>query len=1536
MKFKIIFAFIVLILFSACKGGGGGAFEALEDETNQANADFDGPIDITSVSPSSDPVIVTSGLETFAVQIADGAGANVKYNFRLDGISMQDTSSSFYVLTGSSLSTGDHTLVVEAYNSKYSDTYTYNLYRNAAPTLTLVSSNSTTLSCGIDTFTLSLSASDVNVPDRSSLVFSSYLDSTTPSAFLSNTFSVNSSSATASVTFAPDCTLIGTHTVEIRVEDQWGDEASYPISVTVTNDGVITIDSYSPTSNPVLITNNASTFAVSLAAGAGSNVTYLFSLDGSTVQNSSSPFYSLNGTALAAGSHTLEVTASNPAAYSDSQTWNLFKNTSPTISLVSNSATTIDCGVDTFSISVSATDADVGDRASLAFSSYLNGASSATFLTDTFSVTAGSATATVDFTPNCSLLGTNTIKIRITDQWGGYSEYPITVTVENPTTVAIGSYSPTTTTVLHESGGSSSQLFFVTATGNNPLSYSWSLPTGPSVTSCTSSSCTITGGAGYTGEKTLTASVNDAAFTGPVTQAFTIRFNDKPEVTTASPSENSSTSINCQSSQIINVTFSDSYLQTPASTFSLTWKVNGSSVSTTILNPSAVTGTGPYTASATFSPNCNSSYLGDNTISLDVSDGYETDSASWTVNTSFFSTECLNMTSTPGVAKICTLAGIPGLADDVEVGSTLVAGGTNNDAYKVRVRPNFIEEYESGTNRGFFISDTYHHVVWFYNHNTSGDITVLGKTIGPKKIKALIGAGAPGYGVDNLTYNNFYLHTPHGVAWDSSNSTLYISDAGNNRIVKITGSGVGTGYTTAAGTSNTNGHVANSGAAGTSQRCQHPAGLEISNSKLYVACFSNTTVGDGAIKSFNLSTNAGTNVVMYNTTNTAGGVGVATAHRAWALAKHPSSELVFFSTFSTCAVGVVNNSGSNFNNANNFTTTIATANVGYITSSAACASPTAGTQIGIAYSNANFRMQDYVNLHVKMDATTGTTLQGLFLTQDEANYVAFLNLSGSSVTSGNQAVAAGVYDRVWGNGTAGAVYSQPGVSASQFNVVRGLGILTNSSGGNTTLMLGDIYGYKVASLDLVSANGVVSSVLGTQAPYGYDGEIDNSATKIRLNRPTALAFDETNNRLYFADSLNYRIRYVDLSNGRIRTAVGGNTNTLNQNNGAGNANASNSSNSTAQMRLVRSLAIAEDINSILFTDTAHDSGGTETGWGRLTPNSNGGYLNFLAYQGVGATRMCHLRMANLDSSDHTVNNVLVSAGQVFALAGLTASGCSAWNAQTQAQWDSTTEGETIFGQALGSDPFGLIVAPQTSGGVDYVSKISLRGNHCIGKINSSGVFSTEIGLCNDATDVAGVNSGNTDGAFATARLTSPGMISPDRDPSNYDYGNYFIVDNAMATTSGRIKYVNFKTGGGSSVDVLGDSSSVIPSLEVGTLVNSSFTSIPFAYAVIANDRMVCVNQGAYSPATTSTTVYAHNIICIDRVGNYDLQVGRTAGSASSTYIRSGIQIGSVDEGVTAGVTTKISHPMGMAFDSEGNLYFADYGSHTIKMIKKWW
>jgi hypothetical protein len=123
----------------------------------------------------------------------------------------------------------------------------------------------------------------------------------------------------------------------------------------------------------------------------------------------------------------------------------------------------------------------------------------------------------------------------------------------------------------------------------------------------------------------------------------------------------------------------------------------------------------------------------------------------------------------------------------------------------------------------------------------------------------------------------------------------------------------------------------------------------------------------------------------------------------------------------------------------------------------------------------------------------------------------------------------GIITTIAGTGVAG--YSGDGGQAifAQLDDPRGLAL---DAAGN--LYVSNAEGSPVPSVRRISPSGVITTVVGGN-PAGYSGD-GGPATAARLNEPRSIAVRGSN--LYIADSINNRIRRVDLSTGIITTVAG--------------------------------------------------------------------------------------------------------------------------------------------------------------------------------------------------------------------------------------------------------------------------------------------------------------------------------------------------------------------------------------------------------------
>ncbi len=1251
--------------------------------------------------------------------------------------------------------------------------------------------------------------------------------------------------------------------------------------------GPVVISAVTPSTNPVTLVAGLNTFALQIDAGAGENVTYDFRLDGISVQNSTSPFYVLTGAGVIAGSHTLEVIAENPT-YSDTHTFNLFKNTPPVLTLVNTNPANpgiISCIGGTFIMNTSATDAD-GDP--ITFSFYVNEVTGSPTLVNSSTASTGSTT----FTPTCAMVGNANVKIRATDTSGEYDEELVAVTVSNPAQASITGFSPTASPVIIQS--TDTQQFIISPDGTAPYAIVWTLTPGGVVAACANqTSCTFNGGGAYVGSYTLNVLLSDNNATSD-SMDFNLIFNAPPAFTSSSyvlttsgtpgtPSTSASLNFNCSDSVQFSTIINDQNFGDAGQSHSIVWTYGGTAITDPSIDQmfsvSTNVASNPMTSTLTFTPACDSAALqGTKELKIVVSDGLEEAQDTWNIYTSYLSTYCLNLTA----GQICTLAGRPGLGSGLH---------TVNDAANIRIRPaRMIQGPAAGT---YFISDSTNGIVWFYNSNATGSYDFKSCTtstcnagtgpftttsVGPKRIVALVGTGVPGTGTVGQIATNFYLNIPAGLGWDDTNKALYISDYGNNRVVKVlfdgasTSSILGKPQIFAGGTCTAIGSCATSNVAGvtavtaTGHKCSGPVDLVLDGTSLYTACYLNG-VNEYTLKKFDTSTLIGTNFIMNNAAITEGAMnGTAKSPGIYAMIKHPTEDALIISTpLSACNIFVANISGA--------PTFYGAAVGGDITPAAnTMMRLTRNTTACNTTSTAGFRWDTAaatLRAYSLYPRVRGGVVEGFYFTNNPNHHVGFLNTTNATtVTIGGVAVSPGFYARVWGSGTAGAL--RPTTNANASAALNGpIGAFETAS----HLWVSDNANFMISTLDTYVNNGATGNVFTSVNPGGFDGDGDVPPNTTRLNDPTSLFYSLTENTLYISDVLNARIRSIDLDVGTVKTELS---------NGVSIAVADAGNNvfpNANGFRTPRDIFFVEDKNTLLYSS--------------------------------GAANSLHVRGYNKNPSGFdTLFGVDINGGRVTTVAGRNALGAANWVQGTmngQIATAAPVQLHNLWG--ILSDPTGSVL------------RMANNANSCILKVDSANLITQEIGTCGTTY----TNTGPiTDGLFAAALFLNPRDM--ELDPDYATDGNFFIVDGQLATTTiNGLRYANFSSATVTIKDPTGSDIDIDPG-EIKTIVSGTGT---FMTGVAAFGNWICYSQGAFGTVFSQTP---QNVICFDRSG---VESVKTIGKSSAATIKGAIQQNIEQEGVDSANAT-LAEPSGLAFDGDGNLYIAEKRTHTIRMVKKWW
>jgi hypothetical protein len=111
-----------------------------------------------------------------------------------------------------------------------------------------------------------------------------------------------------------------------------------------------------------------------------------------------------------------------------------------------------------------------------------------------------------------------------------------------------------------------------------------------------------------------------------------------------------------------------------------------------------------------------------------------------------------------------------------------------------------------------------------------------------------------------------------------------------------------------------------------------------------------------------------------------------------------------------------------------------------------------------------------------------------------------------------------------------SMYLDDGKSALDARIYDVVGLTVNGKGD---IIFVDKGSNRVRSID--HRSGIISTVAGV-CRYGYDGD-DKPAIRAMLHAPEAVVVDREDN-LYISDTMNHRVRKVDVTTGLITTVAG--------------------------------------------------------------------------------------------------------------------------------------------------------------------------------------------------------------------------------------------------------------------------------------------------------------------------------------------------------------------------------------------------------------
>jgi trimeric autotransporter adhesin len=666
------------------------------------------------------------------------------------------------------------------------------------------------------------------------------------------------------------------------------------------------------------------------------------------------------------------------------------------------------------------------------------------------------------------------------------------------------------------------------------------------------------------------------------------------------------------------------------------------------------------------------------------------------------------------------------------------------------------------------------------------------------KLSLVAGSGNLGFSGDGGQASLAQLNRPHGVIVDSAGN-LFIADSGNNRIRKVSGSGI---ITTVAGTGSSG--SSGDGGPATSAQLLFPYGAAVDSAgNLFIADSDNHRIRKVSTSGI-ITTVAGTGSAGFS-----GNGGQATSAQLYYpdwIVVDSAGNLYIADSYNSCIRKV---------SASGIITTVAGtgSSDGYSGDGGPATSAELYWPEGVALDSAgNLFIADSGNSCIRKVSTSGiiSTVAGTGssigysgdggqATSAQFNYPYGVNVDSAGnlfiVDTWNNRIrkvsTSGIITTVAGNGSFG--YGGDGGPATSAQINSSYGVAVDSAGN---LFIADTYNERIRK---VSTSGIIATVAGNGS-LGYSGD-GGQAAAAELDNPYGVAVDSAGN-LFIADTYNHRIRKVSAS-GIIATVAG---------NGSSGYGGDNGSATSAQLNYPSSVTI-DSAGSLFIADSNNHRIRKVSTSGIITTVAGNGSSGYSGDSGSATSAQLNYPYGvvvdfagNLfisDGDNHRIRKV--SLGIITTVAGNGSYGYSGDSGPA-------TSAQLYYPNGVAVDSAGnLFIADES--------------NNCIRKVSASGIITTVAG--NGSYGYSG------DGGPATsAQLYYPTGVAVD------SAGNLFIAD-----------YYNSRIR---KVTSASTSDAYFPQVAIGGGWSTSFILSNTGSTVISGNLILTDNEGNPFNVNSST------------------------------------------------------------------------------------